>query len=74
MSSEIVDQLAHFAAGAVIVTGAVLIPAPWCGGFLGLVCGLVREITEGGNVLSRGSVIDMIFWTAGGLAAGIVLT
>lgn len=67
------DQLAHFAAGFGVVAVAHLLGAqvtPFAGAWIGFALGGVREVTEGGNVLSAGSRRDLIFWTLGGLAAG----
>lgn len=71
MITELRDQAAHFAAAFAVVIVAGLIADPYASGALiGLALGLVREVTEGGNVLSAGSRRDLIFWTLGGLAAG----
>ena len=68
---EIADQSAHFLLAAL----AVLIVQPphiWQAAALGLMLGLTREFTEGGNIISKGSLIDMFHWTLGGLAMGII--
>lgn len=68
---ELRDQAAHFGWAFAVVIAAGLIANPYASGALiGLALGLVREVTEGGNVLSGGSRRDLIFWTLGGLAAG----
>lgn len=68
---ELRDQAAHFAAAFVVVVAAGFVADPYVSGaWLGLALGAVREVTEGGNMLSAGSLRDLIFWTLGGLAAG----
>ena len=70
MNQEIVDQSAHFLVAGILV----ILVAPmlwWQGLVLGLCCGLIREVTEGGNVLSRGSQLDLFFWMMGGLCGAL---
>ena len=45
---------------------------PIGGAIIGLALGLTREITEDGSILTAGSLLDLAFWTLGGLAAGIL--
>ena len=67
---ETLDQLLHFGVALLAVT--IIQPFEvWQCAFLGFMLGLVREFTEGGNILSKGSVLDMIFWTLGGFIGGI---
>lgn len=66
------DQTAHFGLAFLVVSLARWLGAdipPLAGALLGWAPGLVREVTEGGNVLSDGSILDMVFWMAGGVAA-----
>lgn len=70
LHQEVFDQTIHFTVAALVTL--VVHPTHWWGGLvLGLSLGVVREVTEGGNVLSSGSVRDMIFWTLGGLFMGM---
>lgn len=78
MTKELRDQSAH--AGAAIV--ALLPFALWSslltGAWAGFCIGLVREITEEGEVSldalrhALGSRLDLTFWTLGGLIAGLL--
>lgn len=71
LRKEAADQAIHAAVAyaVVLVAGVVGIPR---GAFVGLALGLVREVTEGGDFLSAGSVRDLLFWTLGGGVAGWV--
>lgn len=71
--SELRDQLAHAAAAATIVSLPFLLPSVVGFALAGIAIGLVREITEGGNVASPGSLRDLLFWAIGGAAAGIFI-
>lgn len=73
LKHEIRDQAAHALIGGVVAAAVFIAPAPLNGALLGLACGAVREVTEGGNVVSKGSVLDMLFWTLGGLVVAMVL-
>lgn len=75
------DQTAHFAAAFLIVALANLLGAnvgPLPGALIGFAPGLVREITEEGEVslaaLLRAlrSHRDLLFWTLGGAVAGLL--
>lgn len=69
LHQEVLDQTIHFSVAALVVM--VVQPFEvWQAAFLGLVLGLVREFTEGGNIISAGSLRDMFFWTLGGFIAG----
>lgn len=75
LGKEARDQAAHFAAAFAVLAIASLLRVQFkllAGAFLGLALGIVREVTEGGNVLSDGSLLDLVFWTLGGAAAGAV--
>jgi hypothetical protein len=70
---ELIDQGAHFTVGLIVALIVILLaPASSVvvGGIVGAALGFVREITEGGNVFSDGSCLDLTFWTLGGLTAG----
>lgn len=71
--NEARDQCAHFIAAVAVVGLATLLGAtmtPASGMAVGFALGLLREITEGGNVVSEGSMTDMAFWALGGLLGG----
>ena len=73
MSKQIIDQSLHFIGAFIVIFIASLMGAiigPIAGTFIGLSLGIVREVTEGGNALSKGSILDMTFWSLGGLAGG----
>lgn len=81
MMKELRDQSAHFAAGLLIIVVANLLGAeigPVVGALITFWGGLIREITEEGEVslaaLKRAlhSRLDLSFWTLGGLGAGII--
>lgn len=68
---EFIDQSAHFLIAYGLVTLLKLLGADIplaAGALLGFALAATREVTEGGNILSNGSVLDTIFWTAGGAA------
>ncbi len=73
MKKQLIDQAAHIAAAM-----AALAPAAFIGGVLGfalsgLFCGLIREITQhGGFSTGRGSLLDLAFWTVGGVIIGLI--
>lgn len=68
IAQEAGDQALHVLAAVVVAT---LARTDWLGGaFVGLGLGLVREVTEGGNVVSKGSIRDIVFWTLGGALGG----
>lgn len=73
MKKQIIDQSAHFAAALVALAPAALWPGVASFAFAGAALGLVREITEPGPVLSAGSLLDILFWTLGGAAAGLLV-
>lgn len=79
--TELRDQSAHFGAAFLIVALANVMGASIgliAGAFIALCCGLIREVTEEGEVslaaLRRalGSRLDLTFWTLGGLCAGLL--
>lgn len=68
------DQIAHFSIAFGVVAMLVSFPGMLTGGLAGLALGLVREITEDGAFYSKGSLVDLLFWSIGGTAAGLVFT
>jgi hypothetical protein len=75
---ELRDQSAHFAAAAIILLPVILFPCFLTGALSGLGVGLVREITEEGEVSlsalrhALNSKLDLTFWSLGGLLAGML--
>lgn len=65
---EALDQAAHFGIAICICICLVLVLIPFRFVFVAicLTMGLVREVTEGGNILSPGSLRDLFFWGLGG--------
>jgi pheromone shutdown protein TraB len=81
MNKNLVDQPAHMATAIVAILPFAIAPSIATGAFAGFVIGMVREITEEGAVslaavravfASRGSRLDLLFWTLGGALAGII--
>lgn len=75
LGREAVDQLAHFVVGAsVALLALIFIPGQqiFAAVVIALALGAVREVTEGGNILSSGSIRDFIGWGLGGLFAGFI--
>lgn len=77
-AAQLADQGLHFLAAFVVtaLVMAVLRPvaeseAALAGVVLGLALGLTREITEGGDVTSDGSIVDVCFWILGGVVGGV---
>lgn len=71
LGQEVADQATHFAVA--MIACVVVAPAEiYQAVFLGFILGAIREVTEGGNVLSSGSIRDVVFWTLGGLAYGLI--
>lgn len=77
---ELRDQAAHFAASFAIVSLSNLLGGGniLSGLLIGLSLGLVREITEEGEVSIKAlrsalhSKLDLSFWALGGATAGLV--
>lgn len=75
---ELRDQAAHATAAFVILLPFALWPNFLSGAFAGFGIGLVREITEEGEIslpaLRRAldSKLDLTFWTIGGLIVGLL--
>lgn len=73
LKKQLVDQSAHLLAAAAILTPLLTLhPIPG-GALSGLGLGLVREITENGSILSKGSLLDLLFWSTGGAFAAALL-
>lgn len=80
MNKETRDQAAHAGAAFLVIVLAQLLGAdipPGPGALLGLSLGLVRELTEEGEISLNalksafGSTRDLLFWTLGGALGGI---
>ena len=76
---ELRDQSAHFAAAFLLCL--IVAHSPFAGALIGFSMGLVREITEEREVSiqalwnianSKGSRLDLTFWTLGGFSGGIL--
>lgn len=79
MKKELRDQSAHVAVGLLCLAPLAVQPNIFTGAFAGLVCGLIREVTEAGapvtprKVLSAfRSYLDLNYWAAAGAIAGII--
>jgi hypothetical protein len=78
MNKQILDQSAHFIAAVAILSMPAL--WGWFGGALaGFAIGVVREATEEADTVTPRalwnalhSVLDLSFWTLGGLVAGLI--
>lgn len=76
--SELRDQAAHAGAALIILLPFGLVPGILTGALAGFGLGLIREVTEEGEVstgaLRRalGSRLDLSFWTLGGAIAGLI--
>lgn len=80
LKKELVDQSAHFAGsfGAVLIAQALGADIGAAAGLsIGLSLGLVREITQHDTAeiwkLQSGSLLDLAFWTLGGLVGSFVI-
>ena len=74
-NKEFIDQLMHFILSFIIITVAYLLGATFTfvsAFFLGLIFGVIREITEEDSFISANSLLDLTFWGLGGLTAGLV--
>ena len=70
LGEEVIDQAAHLIVAYVLVI--IVHPASiGQAAILGLLAGLIREVTEGGEIWSSGSLRDLFFWTLGGLCGGL---
>lgn len=79
MKSEIRDQSAHAAAAMIALLPMAVLPLPFAGLWAGFFMGMIREVTEEGEVSlpaihrALGSWLDLSFWTLGGFVAGLIL-
>lgn len=69
---QIIDQGAHFGAAAIILVPLATAPSLLTFTLAGAALGLIREITEPGSIVSKGSLLDIAFWALGGAAAGML--
>ncbi len=75
---ELRDQAAHIAAALVILIPFALAPSILTGALAGFGVGLVRELTEEGEIglaalrSALGSRLDLSFWALGGAIAGAI--
>jgi hypothetical protein len=78
MTKELRDQSAHAFAAIVALLPLALLPCALTGAWAGFSIGLVREITEEGEISlpalkhALHSRLDLTFWTIGGLLVGLV--
>lgn len=78
MNKEIRDQAAHAAAALLCLLPVAVAPSFFTGVLSGFLVGMVREITEEGEVSlaairhALGSWLDLSFWALGGALAGLV--
>jgi hypothetical protein len=78
---DLIDQSSHAAVAFVATAGILIAPGILTAALAGFLFGLVRELTEEGTKItgqafrnvwhSRGSKIDIAFWTLGGALAGL---
>ena len=72
------DQAAHAAAAFAVLILFGLLPCILTGAIAGFGIGLVRELTEEGEVslaalrAALGSKLDLSFWALGGAIAGLI--
>lgn len=72
------DQAAHFGAALIPLALFVLVPNPLTGACAGFIMGMIREVTEEGDLTlanvraALGSWKDLLFWTLGGATAGLI--
>lgn len=75
---ELRDQALHCAAALLCLLPVAMAPNIITGAISGLCCGLIREITEEGEVSlaalrnALGSKLDLTFWALGGAIAGLI--
>jgi hypothetical protein len=75
---ELRDQAAHFTAAVVVLLPVILFPCFLTGALSGFGIGLVRELTEEGEISlnalhgALSSRLDLTFWTLGGALAGLL--
>jgi hypothetical protein len=75
---ELRDQAAHAAWAIISLAPVILAPNPVTGAWAGFAIGLVREVTEEGELSldavrrALGSVRDLLGWSAGGAIIGLI--
>lgn len=75
---ELRDQSAHAAAAIICLLPVALAPSILTGLLSGFLVGLVRELTEEGEINlealkgALGSKLDLSFWALGGAIAGLI--
>lgn len=69
---QVIDQTAHLIAAIVILLPVALMHNSFVFVWAGFALGLVREVTEDGPIFSKGSILDLSFWTLGGLVAALI--
>lgn len=75
---EFRDQSAHAAAAIICLLPVALFPSIIAGAISGFGIGLVRELTEEGEISlaalkeALGSKLDLSFWALGGAIAGLI--
>lgn len=78
MNKEIRDQALHCAAAILCLLPIALAPNILTGAVGGFLCGMIREVTEEGEVSlaavrhALGSKLDLSFWALGGAIAGFI--
>jgi hypothetical protein len=75
---ELRDQLAHASAAILCLLPVALAPNILTGAISGFLCGMIREVTEEGEIslpaikAALGSWKDLCGWSLGGLFVGII--
>jgi hypothetical protein len=75
--TELRDQSLHASAALVALLPLALLPCVLTGAWAGFCIGIVREITEEGEIsfvalkAALGSRLDLTFWTLGGALTGL---
>lgn len=78
MTKEIRDQLAHAGAAILCLLPVALAPNIFTGMVSGFLCGMIREVTEEGEISlaavrhALGSWKDLCGWSLGGLIVGLL--
>lgn len=72
MKKQVIDQSAHFLLACVVLTPVALWPGIGTFAYAGFCLGMVREATETDPILSGGSLLDILVWTLGGAAVGVL--
>jgi hypothetical protein len=78
MMKELRDQSAHTLAAIICLLPVALFPSILTGALSGFGIGLVRELTEEGEISlpavkhALGSRLDLSFWALGGAIAGFI--